>query len=227
MGAPAPARTARTARTAAPAPARDRRRSRSRIAPHGSVVRLPATAVGRTAGAFGDIADSPMMVGLSRGRLWIGVLGILLGGIVALNVWGLSLSASTTGTASKIDALERKNSVLRARVASNESVGKVQKVAAEAGFGVPAPRAINYLDTGAGDAARAAQRLEAGGVSAAAALSAASSAVETTTSESVGVDPAAAAPGAAPVDPAPVEPAPVGAPSAETGVGTTDGGLAP
>lgn len=175
MAAAAPARTAPTRRAPprkAPvrrAPAKTRRRSRASATPPGGMARLPASAVGRTAGAVGGLADSGVVVGLSRTRMWIGMLAVLLGGIVALNVWGLGLSASANGIASEIDALERNNSVLRARVARNESVERVQKVAAGAGLGVPEARAIRYREAGAGDLAKAAARLESGQIGALAA----------------------------------------------------------
>jgi hypothetical protein len=53
-------------------------------------------AVGATAGAVGGLADSGLVVRLTRGRLWIGALAMLLVGIVALNVMALSLNATSS-----------------------------------------------------------------------------------------------------------------------------------
>ena len=127
MGAPAvsaPARPARaprsrparrvsqpSKRTAAPrraaaAPARraPARRSpaRRQQTPAGGVVMLPVHAVAGSAGIVSRLADSPLVVSMTRGRAWIAALGILLGGIVAINVVGLSMSASTSQMATML-----------------------------------------------------------------------------------------------------------------------------
>lgn len=118
-----------------------------------------AGAVGRTAGAVGGIADCGLVIRLTRGHAWIVVLGILLGGIVAINVWGLGMSASNSATAAKIEAMQRENSVLAARVASRSSNGTIEAAAAELGLAVPAADGVHYLDGSSGDAERAADRL--------------------------------------------------------------------
>ena len=56
------------------------------------------------------------MVRMARSRAWIAVLGVLLGGIVAVNVVGLSLSATVSQTAAKADRVERENSLLREQI---------------------------------------------------------------------------------------------------------------
>lgn len=126
------------------------------------VVMIPVAAVGRTMGAVGDIADCSVARWMTRGRVWIVVLGCLLGGIVAINVWGLGMSAAGSETARKIDALQQENSVLRARAASRGSNAKIEAAAAELGLALPAPDAINYLDSPDGIAAKAADRLSSG-----------------------------------------------------------------
>lgn len=123
---------------------------------------LPVAAVGRTMGAVGDIADCGVARWMTRGRVWIVVLGCLLGGIVAINVWGLGLSAAGSETARKIDALQQENSVLRARAASRGSNARIEAAAAELGLALPAPNAIDYLDSPDGIAAKAAERLASG-----------------------------------------------------------------
>lgn len=203
-------------RASAAAPARKRttpKRSRSRITPPGGMAMIPVTAVGRTAGAVGGLADSGMVVGMTRSRLWIGVLGALLGGIVALNVWGLSLSASTSGTAAKIDALERDNSVLRARVARRLSTDRVQKAARGLGLGVPAPKGVRYLKSGGGDAAAAAKRLAGNEISLLAALPIAPELAQLADAAVAAPEPTAPVtpvvpPGTDPAAVAPAEPAP-------------------
>ena len=153
-GAAAPARKKAPARRPAAAPAR-----RPKVTPPSGVVRLPVTAVAGTAGAVGGIADSPIVVAMTRSRLWIGVLGVLLGGIVAINVVGLSLSASGSQTSAKIDELIRENSVQQSRLAHRLSNARISREATALGLSVPAADAVNYLKSGDADAKRAAERL--------------------------------------------------------------------
>ena len=104
--AAAPARRAAAPAAEEPSAAAQRRterpRARSRASTRGEdgepavagAALLPHAAVG-TAGAVRDLSDSSLIVRLTRGRGWIAVLGVLLGGIVALNVVTLSLTAGT------------------------------------------------------------------------------------------------------------------------------------
>ena len=111
---------------------------RSRVAAGGSVAMLPVNAVG-------GIADSGFVVGMTRGRAWIMVLGLLLGGIVALNVVGLSLSASGSSVSTKVDEPQQENSVMRARIANRLSNERITEAASALGLAVPAPDAVHYI----------------------------------------------------------------------------------
>lgn len=168
-GKAAPARGRASATRARPKAASTATR-RSRITPPGGVVMFPVAAVGGAAGAVGGIANSGLVVGISRSRVWIVVLGILLGGIVALNVWGLSLSASTSTMAMEIDELQRTNSVLETRIAQRLSSERVQKAAAAVGLDAPAADAVRYVKASPTDAANAAERIAGGEISILAAL---------------------------------------------------------
>jgi hypothetical protein len=176
MAATAAARraVAERARTgpAAPRRARARRapRRQSRTRTRATATRrrgiTPATglqipvAVGqRTAVAVGGLADSGVVHRLTRGRLWILLLAALLAGIVALNVLSLSFSASASRVAAQADAIQRENSVLRARLASDVSSQQVQAAGERAGLLMPAPGAIDYLRPSGDDAEIAAKRL--------------------------------------------------------------------
>jgi hypothetical protein len=119
-------------------------------------------AVGRTAGAVGGLADSGLMVRLTRGRLWIGLLATLLVGIVGLNVVALSFNARSSESASRAETLQQRNSALRAQLASQLSTDELQTVAVELDLLSPAPGAIRYLRPGADDAQEAAKRLRSG-----------------------------------------------------------------
>jgi 4-amino-4-deoxy-L-arabinose transferase-like glycosyltransferase len=119
-------------------------------------------AVGATAGAVGGLANSGLVVRLTRGRLWIGALAVLLVGIVALNVMALSLNASSSKTGRQADALKQQNSALRAQLAGQISSQKVQRLATSLGLVFPEPGSIRYLKPESGDAAEAARRLRSG-----------------------------------------------------------------
>jgi hypothetical protein len=156
---PSPAAPRRAARPTG----RVRTSARSRGAtPAAGAAQLIPVAVGRTAVAVGDIADSGLMVRMTRGRLWIAVLAALLAGIVALNVFSLSFSSSAGRVAERSQSLQQENSVLRARLARQLSSKRVESIAASLGLEVPAPRDIVYLSPDAGDPQVAARRLKSG-----------------------------------------------------------------
>src|SRR5688500_18527384 len=158
---PKPSRSPRRRTTAHRGAAAPARRRRSQITPVAGFVPL---AVGRTAGAVGGLADSGLVVRLTRSRLWIVLLGALLVGIVALNVWALSLSASSSRIAVQTDGLKRANSALQARIAGELSNEQVQAVAAELGLAWPAPGASRHRKPAGGHAALAAKPRERGDV---------------------------------------------------------------
>jgi hypothetical protein len=112
--------------------------------------------------AVRDLPDSGVVVRMSRGQLWIGVLGALLAGIVALNVVNLSLGTSSGRLSTKIDALERENSAIRADLARRLANQRVQAEAARLGLIVPGTDEIDYLAVRPSDATAAARRLAAG-----------------------------------------------------------------
>jgi hypothetical protein len=119
---------------------------------------LPHAAVG-AAGAVRDLPDSGLIMRLTRGRGWIAVLCALLGGIVALNVLSLSLTAGTGRLGLQIDRVETQNSVLRAKIAERLSASRVQAAASTLGLANPDPEAITYLSARDGDAERLARLL--------------------------------------------------------------------
>ena len=86
---------------------------------------LPQAAV-RSVGAVRDISDSGLIVRLTRGRGWIAVLCALLGGIVALNVISLSLTAGSGRLSLQIDEMKGQVSALRAEIDERLSASRVQ-----------------------------------------------------------------------------------------------------
>lgn len=190
--APAPSRTSPPRRKAAPArPAPQKkaapaRRPRTRPSPKGRAVAAPAPArrapvrkaparaprrvggqliplAGRTAVAVGQLPDSGLVVRLTRGRAWIAVLGVLLAGIVALNVITLSFAASAGEIDGNTTVLDQENSVLRAVDARLYGTGAMRNAAGALGLAMPSSDSIHFTDAGPEDAAVAAQRLAAAG----------------------------------------------------------------
>jgi len=123
---------------------------------------FPQAAV-RSAGAVRDFSDSSLIVRLTRGRGWIAVLCVLLGGIVALNVLSLSLTAGSGRTSLQIDELKTDISSLEAQIEEKLAAGKVEAEAARLGLANPDPKAITFLGANDADARRVAHLLATDG----------------------------------------------------------------
>jgi hypothetical protein len=152
---PARKAPARQAPLRKPAPAR---RSPVRR-PGGQLIPI---AVG-TAAAVRKLPDSSLIVRLTRGRAWIGLLGVLLAGIVALNVITLSLAATAGHVDQNIQALDQENSILRSRDAQKSAAARVRHDGASLGLSAVAIEAVGYVDATSADVTTAAQRLAAAG----------------------------------------------------------------
>ncbi len=148
------------ARRTAPAPRPSRTTPpRKRQSVGGQLIPL----AGRTAVAVGQLPDSGLVVRMTRGRAWIGVLGVLLAGIVALNVITLSFAASSGRIDEQATALEQDISVTSGRAARLDGIGNVRRTAAPLGLAMPSSEEIHFVDAGPGDVATAARRLAAAG----------------------------------------------------------------
>ncbi len=148
---PTPGLKAVPARTA---PARHRTPTRR---PGGQLIPL---AVG-TATAVGRLPDSGLVVRMTRGRAWIAVLGVLLAGIVALNVITLSVAATAGRIDQSIQALEQENSILRSRDAQRSGAARVSRDATALGLAAPMVNKVDYLHASPRDIQTAARRLAA------------------------------------------------------------------
>ena len=160
--APAP-RRAPSRKRRAPARRGTQRPRATRAAPRpnpalAGAALIPHAAV-RTAGAISDISDSGLIMRLTRGRGWIAVLCVLLGGIVTLNVLSLSLNATSGRVGQQLEQLERENSALRGELAERLSAGSVEAAAANLGLAVPPPEDVTYLSASDGDADKLAKLL--------------------------------------------------------------------
>ncbi len=112
-----------------------------------------------TATAVRNLPDSSLMVRMTRGRAWIAVLGVLLVGIVTLNVITLSLAAGEGHVGENVQALEEENGVLRSRDAQRSGVARVRHEAAGLGLSAAPVDEVEYVRASPGDVARAASRL--------------------------------------------------------------------
>lgn len=119
-------------------------------------------AVGAAA-AVRDLPDSGLMVRLTRGRAWIGLLGVLLAGIVALNVVTLSLAATAGQVDQNIQALDQENSILRSRDAQKSGAARIGHDAAALGLSGATLEEVRYVTATSDDVATAARRLAAAG----------------------------------------------------------------
>ena len=97
---------------------------------------------------------------LLSGRGWIALIGVLLTGIVFLNVGLLQMNRGIARDAERASALRRENARLRLDVARLASSERIQAAAARLGLVLPAPGEVRYLKARPElDARRAAKRI--------------------------------------------------------------------
>jgi hypothetical protein len=96
---------------------------------------------------------------LVRGRAWIALIGVLLIGLVGLNVSLLKLNAAAGRNAEWAKLLRVENADLQARVSHLSSGQRIQAAARGMGFVMPAAASVHYVTTDPGrDARQAATR---------------------------------------------------------------------
>jgi hypothetical protein len=141
-----------------PAPVRARRVSGPmRPAPAGPAVRRGTTGVFERIRA---LPETRFIDGLLRGRAWIWLIGVLLGGIVAMQVSLLKLNAGISRAVTTTATLERQNADLEGEIARLSSSDRVRAAALEDGMVTPPPGGVEYLTSrGDRDAPRAVRRL--------------------------------------------------------------------
>jgi hypothetical protein len=149
---PEPAHAPTTPRRPEPAPAprrsrTTRRRPSSRRAPS---PKLGASITARLRAFFRALPDHPLLDRIIRGRAWIPLLGVLLAGIVAMQVEVLKLNASIGRSLERGTALQSRNELLRANVASLSDDQRIERLAASMGMIMPGPTQIAFLSSQAG-----------------------------------------------------------------------------
>jgi hypothetical protein len=97
-----------------------------------------------------------------RGRAWIPLLGVLLVGIVAMQVEILKLGAGMGRWIHRSSTLQTRNEALQANVAALMDDQRIERLAAKAGMVMPDPTALSFLSAQpASDATRAAANVHA------------------------------------------------------------------
>lgn len=142
---------------AQPAPAerpRPRPRPAERVQPRPSPadrrVRRPSKARNQTlSDRLGEflvsLPDHRLLDRLLRGRAWIPLLGVMLVGIVAVQVELLKLNASTGRSIELIGSLQGRNDVLRAQVAAASDPNRIEHLASRMGMTMPSPVSITFV----------------------------------------------------------------------------------
>ena len=136
---------------------RPKRPSRARPASAPRRTARPATrrrsevALGARALAFvRALPDHPLLDRIIRGRVWIPMLGLMLAGIVAMQVEVLKLGASMGRSIQLSSTLQARNEALRASVGSLIDDQRITRLAAKAGMVMPSPSGVGFLSSGAG-----------------------------------------------------------------------------
>jgi cell division protein FtsL len=82
---------------------------------------------------------------LLRSRAWIWLIGVLLGGIVAMQVSLLKLNAGISRAVTTAATLERQNAALDGEIARLSSSERIQAAAVEDGMVMPAAGDVDFL----------------------------------------------------------------------------------
>jgi cell division protein FtsL len=149
---PAPARTRRRPRPALPRP-------RIRL-PHPRLPRVTLPSPGALAhGAVAFVASLPessLLDRVIRGRIWIPLLGVLLVGIVGLQVENLKLNAGLGGAIAQTSTLQSRNDWLRDDVAQLSDPQRIEGIAAQHGMLMAPPSVTKFLPPSNSGSVRAA-----------------------------------------------------------------------
>ena len=162
-----PTQSARTRHAARPRPAqrpapRHVRRVSGPLRP--AAVAAPVPVRRGTTGVFERIRALPehrVVDGLLRGRVWIWLVGVLLGGIVAMQVSMLKLNTGISRAVTTMGTLERQNANLEADIARLSASERVRDAALREGMVAPPAGSMEFLKARPNrDPARAARRMQ-------------------------------------------------------------------
>jgi cell division protein FtsB len=124
------------------------------------VVLPPVVAPQRTTGAMRAV-DHRWLDSLLRSRAWIWLIGIGLGGIVAMQVSLLKLNTGISRAVESAATLERQNAELEVQVARLSSDDKIRAAAERIGLVMPDASEVQWLNArGSRDVSRAVTRMQ-------------------------------------------------------------------
>jgi hypothetical protein len=107
------------------------------------------------------LPDHRVVDRLLRGRAWIWLIGLLLGGIVAVQVSLLKLNAGISRAVEATGTLQRQNSALESEIARLDSSARIRAAAVREGMVDPSAGDTKYLTIRPGrDAALGARRMQ-------------------------------------------------------------------
>jgi hypothetical protein len=109
----------------------------------------------RTAAYLRALPNHVLLDRIIRGRVWIPLLGVLLAGIVAMQVEVLKLNAGIGRSLERGSALQAQNELLRAGVSRLSDDQRIERIAAQMGMLMPAPEQLRFVHAGAGSTQRA------------------------------------------------------------------------
>ena len=106
-----------------------------------------------------SLPDSRLFDRLVRGRAWIVFVGVLLIGLVALNVSLLKLNSEAGRNAEKVKVLRIQNTQLRARVSRLASAERLERTGRDLGLAMSIAGRVRYLSVRPTDARKAAKSI--------------------------------------------------------------------
>jgi cell division protein FtsL len=124
------------------------RRVSGPIGGHHRLAQAPREGValgGRALALVRGLPDHGLIDRLVRGRAWIPVLGVLLAGIVAMQVEILKLGATMGRALQRSATLQTQNESLQASVATLADDQRIERLAVGMGMTMPAPASLVFL----------------------------------------------------------------------------------
>jgi DNA polymerase III subunit gamma/tau len=113
----------------------------------------------RLAKLIRTLPDRALLDRIVRGRAWIPLLGVMLAGIVAMQVELLKLNASIGRSIELGAALQSRNDTLRANVSSLSDAQRIERLASGMGMVMAGPTSVQFLDARHVDPAKAAANI--------------------------------------------------------------------
>jgi hypothetical protein len=122
---------------------------------------VPSPPPQQKTGGLRSVSDHRFLDSLLRSRAWIWIVGVGLGGIVAMQVSLLKLNTGISRAVESAATLERQNAELEVEVARLSSVDRIHVEASKRGLVMPDASHVKWLHSrGDRDASRAARRMQ-------------------------------------------------------------------